>query len=161
MDVLFHKEKYVPKRKKYTMNLKQTLAYMESIKNYGIVPGLSTITKLCEKLGNPQDKLSFVHIAGTNGKGSVLAFVSSILKCAGYKVGSYHSPAVFYECERFRINGCAISKKAFCECVEEIKNACDSMVEEGLAHPTPFEVETAAAFLYFAGVGRKCVPVSS
>lgn len=56
------------------MNFKQTLAYMESIKNYGIVPGLSTIKKLCERLGNPQDKLSFVHIAGTNGKGSVLAF---------------------------------------------------------------------------------------
>jgi len=150
MDILFHKEEYVPKRKKYTMNFKQTLAYMESIKNYGIVPGLSTIKKLCERLGNPQDKLSFVHIAGTNGKGSVLAFLSSILKCAGYKVGSYHSPAVFYDCERFQINGRAISKKAFCECVEEVKNACDFMVEEGFAHPTPFEVETAAAFLYFA-----------
>ena len=61
MDILFHKEEYVPKRKKYTMNFKQTLAYMESIKNYGIVPGLSTIKKLCERLGNPQDKLSFVH----------------------------------------------------------------------------------------------------
>lgn len=139
-----------PKRKKYTMHFKQAMEYMESIKGYGIVPGLSTVTELCRRLGNPQDKLAFVHIAGTNGKGSVLAFLSSILKCAGYRVGSYHSPAVFDYCERIQVNGRAIAKKALCECVEEVKNACDLMVEEGMAHPTPFEVETAAAFVYFA-----------
>lgn len=149
MDILFHTDKYVPKRKKYTMNFKQMMEYMESIKGCGIVPGLSGITELCKRLGNPQDSTDFVHIAGTNGKGSVLAFLSSILKCAGYRVGSYHSPAVFSYCERLRINGRAITKKALCECMEEVKAACDAMTADGLAQPTPFEVETAAAFLYF------------
>ena len=131
------------------MNFKEMMEYMESIKGCGIVPGLSSITELCKRLGNPQDAVSFVHIAGTNGKGSVLAFLSSILKCAGYRVGSYHSPAVFTYCERIQINGRAISQKALCECMEEVKAACDAMTAEGFAQPTPFEVETAAAFLHF------------
>lgn len=131
------------------MNFKEMMEYMEAIRGYGIVQGLSSITELCKRLGNPQDVLAFVHIAGTNGKGSVLAFLSSILKCAGYKVGSYHSPAVFTYCERIQINGRAITQKALCACMDEVKAACDSMTAEGFAQPTPFEVETAAAFLYF------------
>lgn len=131
------------------MNYVQTLEYVESLKSYGIVPGLSNITELCKRLGNPQDALSFVHIAGTNGKGSVLAFVSTILKCAGYKTGRYISPVISNYCEKIQINNKPISKKALCEYMEEVKTACDSMVADGLAHPTPFEVETALAFLYF------------
>lgn len=131
------------------MNFKEMMEYMESIQGCGIVPGLSSITELCRRLRNPQDSTGFVHIAGTNGKGSVLAFLSSILKCAGYKVGSYHSPAVFSYCERIRVNGRAITGKALCACTEEVKAACDAMTAEGLMQPTPFEVETAAAFLYF------------
>lgn len=131
------------------MNYAQTLEYVESLKAYGIVPGLSNITELCKRLGSPQDALSFVHIAGTNGKGSVLAFVSTVLKSAGYKTGRYISPVISDYCEKIQINGRPITKKALCECMEEVKAACDSMAEEGLPHPTPFEVETALAFLYF------------
>lgn len=135
------------------MNYAQTLEYVESLKMYGIVPGLSNITELCKRLGNPQDALSFVHIAGTNGKGSVLAFVSTILKCAGYKTGRYISPVISNYCEKIQINGRPITKKAICEYMEEVKTACESMVADGLSHPTPFEVETALAFLYFKRSG--------
>lgn len=131
------------------MNYTQTLEYIESLKAYGIVPGLGNITELCNRLGNPQESLCFVHIAGTNGKGSVLAYVSTILKAAGYRVGRYISPVIFTYCERIQVNGRQISKKALCECMEEVRTACEAMVAEGLPHPTPFEVETAAAFLYF------------
>lgn len=131
------------------MNYAQALEYVESLKNYGIVPGLSNIKELCNRLSNPQDALSFVHIAGTNGKGSVLAFVSNILKTAGYKVGRYISPVISDYREKIQINGRPVTQKAFCECLEEVKAACDEMVSEGLPQPTPFEVETAVAFLYF------------
>lgn len=135
------------------MNYAQTLEYVKSLKAYGIVPGLSNITELCKRLGNPQDALSFVHIAGTNGKGSVLAFVSTILKCAGYKTGRYISPVISNYCEKIQINNRPITKKALCEYMEEVKIACESMVADGLSHPTPFEVETALAFLYFKRSG--------
>lgn len=139
------------------MNYAQTLEYVESLKMYGIVPGLSNITELCKRLGNPQDALSFVHIAGTNGKGSVLAFVSTILKCAGYKTGRYISPVISNYCEKIQINGRPITKKAICEYMEEVKTVCESMVADGFSHPTPFEVETALAFLYFKRSGCNIV----
>lgn len=131
------------------MNYVQALEYVESLKAYGIVPGLDNMNELCNRLSNPQDALSFVHIAGTNGKGSVLAFVSTVLKTAGYKVGRYISPVISEYREKIQINGRPITQKALCECMEEVKIACDGMVEDGLSHPTPFEVETALAFLYF------------
>jgi len=131
------------------MNDKETMEYLESIQSYGIVPGLDSIRELCDRLGNPQDSLKFVHIAGTNGKGSVLAYLSTILKCAGYRVGRYHSPGITEYRDEIQINGKAITKKALCEGVELIKQACSDMVENGLPHPTPFEVKTALAFWYF------------
>ncbi|MBR5800250.1 MAG: bifunctional folylpolyglutamate synthase/dihydrofolate synthase [Lachnospiraceae bacterium] len=131
------------------MNYTEVTEYVESLQGLGIVPGLSNITNLCEKLGNPQKELSFVHIAGTNGKGSVLAFVSTILKTAGYKTGRYISPTIFEYRERIQINGRMISKADLCRLMETVKNACDALVQEGAPHPTPFEVETALAFLYF------------
>lgn len=137
----------------YTMNYEETLEYIASLNAYGIVPGLGNITELCRRLEEPQDTLSFVHIAGSNGKGSVLAFVSTILKCAGYKVGRYCSPTIFEYRERIQVNGRAITKKALCELTESVKMVCEEMVAEGLPHPTPFEVETAVAFLYFKECG--------
>lgn len=131
------------------MNYTQTMEYIDSLKAYGIVPGLSNITELCRRLSNPEQALSFVHIAGTNGKGSVLAYISTVLKCAGYKVGRYISPVIFDYCEKIQVNGRPVSKKSLCECMEKVKEACEAMTAEGLPHPTPFEAETAAAFLYF------------
>jgi len=131
------------------MTQKEADLFIEKLQLLGSVPGLHSISVLCEKLGNPQDKLSFVHIAGTNGKGSVLAYLSETCKAAGYKVGRYSSPTISDYRERFQINGRMISKKDLCSYLERIKEACELIVAEGENHPTAFEVETALAFLYF------------
>ena len=131
------------------MKYQEAVEYIESLSKYGIKPGLSTITELCRRLGNPQDALSFVHIAGSNGKGSTLAFVSTILKCAGYKVGRYISPTIFEYRERIQIGEKPISQKRLCELTEQLRKVCEEMVTDGFNHPTPFEFETAMAFLYF------------
>ena len=136
------------------MNYKEATEYVESLQPYGCVPGLDSISCLCAHLGNPQDKLKFVHIAGTNGKGSVLAYISTILTAAGYRVGRYISPAVSDYREHFQIDGRMISKQAFCKYLEPVKEAAERMVSDGRPHPTPFEIETATAFLYFQD--KKC-----
>ncbi|MCH5343738.1 MAG: bifunctional folylpolyglutamate synthase/dihydrofolate synthase [Acetatifactor sp.] len=136
------------------MTEKDALEYIGSIQHYGIVPGLSSIRELCCRLGDPQNALRFVHIAGTNGKGSTLAFVSSILRCAGYRVGRYISPVIFQYRERIQVGERPISRSALCEGMELVREACKNMCEEGFLQPTPFEVETALAFWYFRK--KKC-----
>lgn len=136
------------------MNYREALDYVESLNSLGIVPGLDSIKELCRRLGNPQDQLSFVHIAGTNGKGSALAYISTVLKCAGYRVGRYISPTIFDYRERIQVSEKPISRAALCEGMELIRDICDRMQAEGFAHPTPFEVETALAFWYF--VKKNC-----
>ena len=131
------------------MNYKQSLEYVESLGKYGIVPGLDSIRELCRRIGNPQNQLKFVHIAGTNGKGSALAYISTILQCAGYRVGRYLSPVIEEYREKIQVNQKPITQKAFCQGVELIRQACEDMVADGFAHPTPFEVETALSFWYF------------
>lgn len=135
------------------MNYQTAIEYIESLSQYGIVPGLDSIKELCKRVGDPQKDLSFVHIAGSNGKGSTLAYVSTILKCAGYKVGRYISPTIFDYRERIQVNHKPISQKTLISLVEEMKEVCETMVADGLPHPTPFEVETAMAFLYFKAQG--------
>lgn len=149
MNDSFHMKKYVREREIYTMNYQETLEYMESLQGIGIIPGLSGITALCAELGNPQESLSFVHIAGTNGKGSVLAYISTVLKCAGYRVGRYLSPVIKEYREKIQVDGRPIFKQALCDCMERVEEACKRIMEKGHPHPTAFEVETAAAFLYF------------
>lgn len=131
------------------MNYRQSLEYVESLEKYGIVPGLDNIKELCRRIGNPQDALKFVHIAGTNGKGSTLAYISTILQCAGYRVGRYLSPVIEEYREKIQVNQKPVTQKAFCEGIELIRQACSDMVAQGMAHPTPFEVETALSFWYF------------
>ncbi|MCI9074088.1 MAG: bifunctional folylpolyglutamate synthase/dihydrofolate synthase [Lachnospiraceae bacterium] len=136
------------------MKYQEALDYIDSLKKYGIVPGLDSIRELCRRLGDPQDRLQFVHIAGTNGKGSVLAYVSTVLQRAGYRVGRYISPTIRDYRERIQVNGRNITQKALCGLVEELRQICDGMVEDGIPQPTPFEVETAMGFLYF--LREKC-----
>ena len=100
-------------------------------------------------MGNPQDSLQAVHIAGTNGKGSVLGFVSTILKCAGYRTGRYSSPAVFSDLEKIQVNGRSISRADYVRGLEAVRTAAEAMAAAGLPYPTVFEVETALAFWYF------------
>lgn len=136
------------------MNYREAVEYVESLQRYGCVPGLSSIRQLCMRLGNPQNELKFVHIAGTNGKGSVLAYISTVLQEAGYKVGRYLSPTLTDYRERFQINGKMIPKAQFGSYLEKVKKAASQMEAEGLPHPTQFEVDTALSFLYF--LDKKC-----
>ena len=131
------------------MNYREALEYIEELRPLGSVMGLETMRLLCERLGNPQEQLKFVHIAGTNGKGSTLAYVSTVMQTAGYRVGRYISPTVREYRERFQVDGRMITQSGLCKYLEPVKTAADAMAAEGLPHPTLFEVETAAAFLYF------------
>lgn len=136
------------------MNYREAMEYVESLQQYGRVFGLANMQRLCERLGNPQDELKFVHIAGTNGKGSVLAYVSTVLQTAGYRVGRYISPTIFDYRERIQVNGRPIAQSALCRYLEQLKETSEQLTQEGLPHPTPFEIETAMAFLYFRE--KKC-----
>lgn len=131
------------------MNYEEAMNFIQNTNKFGSVLGLDNIRELLERLGNPQDQLRVVHIAGTNGKGSTLAFLAGIFRESGYRAGRYVSPASFFYEERFRINEENISKKDLCFYMEKIKNVAEEMVKDGLSHPTMFEIETALSFLYF------------
>ncbi len=131
------------------MNDRQARNYIQQISKRGSVYGLDQIRNLMERLGNVQEKLSIIHVAGTNGKGSVCAMTASILKESGYRTGVYSSPAVFSEEEIISVDGEPISSQEFAELITKVRKACLDLQSEGLAHPTAFEIETAAAFCYF------------
>ena len=132
-----------------SMNYREAMDYIEACGSYGIVPGLENIRELLHRLDNPQRRLKFIHIAGTNGKGSCLAFISTALTLNGYKVGRYVSPTILDYRERFQIQGKQISKAEVGRLMEVVAAHADSMEREGFLHPTPFEIETAMAFLLF------------
>ena len=121
---------------------------IDSLGRFGSVLGLDNIYNLLERLGNPQDKVNIVHVAGTNGKGSTIAYLSSILTKAGYMVGKYTSPVVFEYLEKYQINGKNISEECFAKLAERVLQAVEEMVNDGQGQPTIFEVETAMAYLY-------------
>lgn len=132
------------------MNYRETLEYIQSLNKYGSVLGLDNMLRLCEKLGHPEERCRFIHIAGTNGKGSTSAYIAYILMAAGFRVGRYISPTITDYRERFQIGRRMISQKDLCFYMERLKAVCEELVTEGYPHPTPFEVETALSFLYFA-----------
>lgn len=136
------------------MNNREVEEYILKISEYGSVMGLDTMKELLRRMGNPEDQLSFVHIAGTNGKGSVLAYVSTILKEAGYRTGRYLSPVIHQYREKIQVGDRMISQNALCRGMEIIKQHAEDMESEGLRPPTLFETETALAFWYFAE--KKC-----
>lgn len=136
------------------MNYSEARQYLSEVTKYGSVPGLDSIRELMRRLGNPQDKLKFIHIAGTNGKGSVLAYLSTILKKAGYRTGRYVSPTLFSYRERIQVDGEMIGREDLARLTEIVRDASEDMERDGLAHPTSFETETAVAWLYF--VEKNC-----
>ena len=136
------------------MTRRQTEQYIEELGSYGSVLGLDPMKRLCERLDFMQGLPKVIHIAGTNGKGSTLAFVSTILKEAGYKVGRYISPTVTEYRERIQISAKMITWKDLGRYMARIKTVCDDIVAEGFPHPTLFEVETALSLLYFTE--KKC-----
>ena len=140
------------------MNYQQSRAYIRDAEKYaGGALDLTNIKELMKRLGNPQDQLKYIHVAGTNGKGSVIAYLYTTLTKAGYHVGRYISPSVYSYREKIETEGRPISREAFAEQTTRVAAVIEEMTAEGLAHPTPFEIETAVAFLFFAE--EKCDPV--
>lgn len=131
------------------MDYFNAMNYIEEKNKLGTVPGLDNVKELLTRLGNPQNKCRCLHIAGTNGKGSIFAFVQEALIDAGYKVGRYISPTIFEYRERFQINKNYISEESFAALLTRVSVHVDEMIAEGMASPTAFEIETAIAFLYF------------
>ena len=125
------------------------ISLIEELKKRGSVPGLDAIEGLLEELGHPEDNLKVVHIAGTNGKGSIFAYLSSILIAAGFKVGRYISPTISCYEERFQINGEYIKKEELARIYNIVEEAMKREEEKTGLKPTLFEVETAISFLYF------------
>ncbi len=136
------------------MTYADVLQFIESTEKFGIKPGLDATRRLLAKLGNPQNDLSVVHIAGTNGKGSTASFIKSMLMQEGYRVGLYTSPSLFALEERIQINGQMIDQDAFINVAGCVKAACEELVDEGHDPNTEFEIFTAMAFLHFS---RKAV----
>lgn len=131
------------------MTFEEAYKYIKKAEGAGIVPGLSNIKELLARIGNPQDSLDVIHIAGTNGKGSIFAFLEYILRAAGYRVGRYISPTIFTYLERFQINSEYMTEAEFAEIMETVGAAAEGMEADGGSYPTAFELETAMAFLYF------------
>lgn len=131
------------------MNYNEAIEYIENGNGSIIKLGLTRIEKLMEYLGNPQNDLKIIHIAGTNGKGSSCAMISNILICAGYKVGVYTSPHLEKYNERYSINNENISDEKFVYYVTKIKEVCDIMEKTDFGRPTVFEILTAISFCYF------------
>ena len=128
------------------MNYSEALEYIHGVSWTFCKPGLERIGELCEKLSHPQKKLKFIHVAGTNGKGSTSAMLDSVLRAAGYKVGLYTSPYIRVFNERMRIDGENIPDDELASLTEYIKPIAEQMSDK----PTEFELITALAFEYFA-----------
>ena len=132
------------------MNAEQAIAYIHSVCWKGSIPGLGRTQELLEKMGNPEKKLKFVHIAGTNGKGSTAAMTASILSRAGYRTGLYTSPYIYRFHERIQVDGVEISDEDLTKITEYVKPLADSMAQS----PTEFELVCCIAFEYF--YRKKC-----
>lgn len=119
---------------------------------FGIKPGLNRMEKLMELLDNPERRLKFIHVAGTNGKGSVCAYLTEVLKRSKYDVGTFTSPYIEKYTDRIRLNGENISDEDLVRVVNKIKPLVDEIAASELGQPTMFEVSTAVAIEYFAHV---------
>lgn len=134
------------------MDHKAAIAYINSFLRFGSKPGLERISALLDALGNPEKELQFIHVAGTNGKGSVCAYLSSIMVKNGLKTGLFTSPYVTDFCERFQIDGVNISYDELAAVTERVKTAVESLPDT--LTPTEFELITAIGYCWFAE--QKC-----
>ncbi|KXG73641.1 bifunctional folylpolyglutamate synthase/dihydrofolate synthase [Thermotalea metallivorans] len=131
------------------MNYEEALDYIHGIYKFGSKLGLENILYLLNLMGNPHQGLKVIHVAGTNGKGSTCAYISSVLAAQGYKVGLYTSPYLEEFTERIRVNGVNIPKEELAEITAFVKEKVEEMLSHGKNHPTEFEVVTAIGFEYF------------
>lgn len=131
------------------MRYQEALEYINDKNKYGSRLGLDSIGKLLSLLNNPQEGLKYIHIGGTNGKGSTSSYLAHSLEAGGYKVGLFTSPYIERFNERIQINGQDIPDETLGRITSLIKEKADIMVEEGFEHPTTFEIVTAIGFMYF------------
>lgn len=131
------------------MTYEEALSYIHSVNGTFCKPGLSRIRTLCEGLGNPQNALRFVHVTGTNGKGSFCSMLTSVLTEAGLRVGRFTSPYLRFFNERIAIGNEPIDNEALCRLVERVRPVADAMTDK----PTEFELISALGFLYFKELG--------
>ncbi len=140
------------------MTYAETIEYLFDIRLFGQKLGLETMRYLLERMGNPQDSLRFIHIAGTNGKGSVAAMCHAVLAAAGYKTGLYTSPHLVSFCERFQIDGRPIAEADVVRLVERLRPVLDEVASHPeFRQPTFFEAVTAIALQYFREQGVEMV----
>lgn len=131
------------------MNYGEARAFVMDAAKSGSVLGLDSIRRLMHILGDIQEELQIIHIGGTNGKGSVGTYLDYIFREAGLHVGRFCSPAVFSPLEVWQYDGENITKDEYAQVMSQVKSACDIVVSQGWDMPTVFEIETAAAFVYF------------
>lgn len=131
------------------MNYREAIEYIHGTKKFGSKLGLDNIRTLLGLLGNPQNDLKFIHVAGTNGKGSTCSFISNILVEGGYKVGLFTSPYLEVFNERMRINNQDIDNDSLAKITFKVKEKVEEMLSKGMAHPTEFEIVTAIAMEYY------------
>lgn len=134
------------------MDYSAALERIHALNKFGSRPGLDRILMLLEKMGNPQDDLHFLHVAGTNGKGSVCALASSVLRASGYKTGLFISPFITDFCERIQINNISIPRDTLAEIAEYVFSYVDELNKDDVII-TEFELVTALAFEYFRREG--------
>lgn len=132
------------------MEYEEALAYIHGLGRFGSRLGLERITRLLDLAGRPHSDLRVIHVAGTNGKGSVTALVASVLQAAGYRTGMYVSPYLEDFRERIQVDGQCIPERDLAAWVESLRPLADRVVAEGLDHPTEFEFITLLAMCYFA-----------
>lgn len=132
------------------MTYEEARRFIQKAARRGSILGLENMQHLMHLFGNVQDKIPVIHIAGTNGKGSVGAYLEAIFRQYGLHVGRYCSPAVFSPLEVWKMDGDSISQEEYAKVMSQVKDACDIVVSKEGTMPTVFEIETAAAFLHFA-----------
>lgn len=133
----------------------EAVDWINSLIPFGIRPGLERIELLMEKLGHPHRKLKFIHVAGTNGKGSTCAFLTSALIQSGYSVGTFTSPYITKFTNRFQYNGTDIPEETLLALANRLRPLVEEIAGTELGSPTMFEVATALAILYY---GEVCYP---
>lgn len=135
------------------VNYQESIQYLEKCALLGSKPGLSVVAELVTRLGNPQNELKVIHLAGTNGKGSVGSLLQHTLHKSGYRVGFFTSPFLFTRREMIQLSCKPISETDFAEILSVVAKQADGMEREGRPHPTEFEIMTAAAYLFFQRQG--------
>lgn len=136
------------------MNYQQAIEYIHGTLKFGSKLGLENISRLLELMGSPHKKLKYIHVAGTNGKGSTVSFISSILISQGYRTGIYISPYLQRFTERIKINNEEIEECDLARITSFVKSNVEKMISQGYNHPTEFEIVTAIAFQYY--FEKKC-----